>query len=261
LSADPLRPSQPLYDALAPDYENHFAVPHRRAYDDLAWERVRSLLPADGPIVDAGCGVGRWARRLLALGYEVTGIEQAPGMIAELRRRPPGSGFTLVEGSMADAELPPEAGMVLAMGSLQYTPSPEETVRRLAGWLRPGGVLAVLVDSLVGLVLELLRDGRTEEAVERLATRRGVWVQEGLGADLHLLDRARLADAFSSAGLVDVRAGGLLVTAAPLGTPVVAERLRADREGHLALERRLMAEPVLADVGKHLLVTGRRPSP
>jgi trans-aconitate methyltransferase len=53
---------------------------------------------------------------------------------------------------MTDAGLPAEAGMVLAMGSLQYTADPEAAIAHLAGWLRPGGVLAVLVDSLVGLV-------------------------------------------------------------------------------------------------------------
>jgi SAM-dependent methyltransferase len=252
-----LRPSQPLYDALAPHYDDHFAVPHRAAYDDLAWERTLTLLPdPPGPIVDAGCGVGRWARRLLPMGYAVTGVEHSPGMIAELRRRPPGAGFTLVEASMDEAELPPTAGLVLAMGSLQYTADPAASVARLAGWLGPGGTLAVLVDSLVGLVLELLRDGRTEEALERLATRRGVWTQEGRSADLHLLDRASLTAAFDAAGLTGIKAEGLLVTATPLGRAGLSDRLAADRDGHLALERRLAAAPVLADVAKQLLVTG-----
>lgn len=257
--SEPLRPSQPLYDLLAPEYDEHFAVPHRRAYDDLAWERVRALLPPDGVVVDAGCGIGRWARRLTALGYAVTGIEQSPGMLAELRRRPPGPGFTLVEGSMTEVDLPPEAGAVLAMGSLQYTSSPEDTIRRLAGWLRPGGVLAILVDSLVALVLELLRDGRDEEALQRLATRRGVWRLAGREADLHLLDRARLEAAFAAAGLEEVCVEGLLVTASALGRDGLTARLDGDREELLGLERRLEAEPLLADVGKQLLATGRRP--
>lgn len=255
-----MRPSRPLYDALAPGYEEHFAVPHRRAYDDLAWEQTVALLP-DPPdrIVDAGCGVGRWARRLQTRGYAVTGVEQSPGMIAALRDRPPGAGFTLVQSSMTEAELPPEAGMVLAMGSLQYTPDPEAAIAHLAGWLRPGGVLAVLVDSLVGLVLELLREGREQEALERLATRRGVWRRHGLEADLHLLDRARLEAAFGAAGLTGMRTRGLLVTAAPLGRDELTRRLSSGREAHLALERRLLDSPLLADTGKQLLITGRRP--
>jgi SAM-dependent methyltransferase len=203
--------------------------------------------------------VGRWARRLVYLGYRVIGIEQSPGMIAELRRRPPGPGFTLVEASMADVTLPATAGMVLALGSLQYTDDPEQVLRRLAGWLRPGGVLAVLVDSLVGLVLELLCDGRYNEALDRLATRRGVWAHGGHEADLHLFDRARLEAAFISAGLCEIRTDGLLVTATALGRERLTACLDQNREGHLELERRLGADPVLADVSKQLLVTGRRP--
>jgi len=254
-----LRSSRPLYDALAAGYADHFAVPHRRAYDDLAWEQVVQRLPEPpARIVDAGCGVGRWARRLQTRGYAVTGIEQSPGMIAALRADPPGPAFTLIEASMTDAELPPEAGMVLAMGSLQYTEDPEATIAHLAGWLRPGGVLAVLADSLVGLVLELLRDGREEEALHRLATRRGVWRQHGREADLHLLDRARLEAAFTAAGLTGIRTHGLLVTAAPLGRDELTRRLTTDGKAHLALERRLLESPLLADTGKQLLVIGHR---
>ena len=75
--------SSALYDSLASRYEEHFAVPYRRAYDDLAWELVQPLLPrVPGRIVDIGCGIGRWAGRLLDLGHHVVGIEPAPRMAA-----------------------------------------------------------------------------------------------------------------------------------------------------------------------------------
>ena len=254
-----MRPSQALYSALAPAYREHFEVAHRRAYDALAWKRVRCVLPERGPVVDAGCGVGRWVPRLLGLGYEVIGIEQAPGMIDQARRAGYGPGFTLIEGSMETAGLPYEsAGLVLALGSLQYTADPAATLRRLAGWVRPGGTVVVLVDSLVALVIELLRDGRAEEAVERLRTRVGCWTVAGHDAEMHLLDAARLRQAFEGAGLRDVEVVGLLSTAAPLGCERLNERLAQDWDGHLELERELSAHPVLADVGKQLLATGRK---
>jgi SAM-dependent methyltransferase len=254
-----MRSSQPLFDALAPTYHEHFEVPHRRAYDDLAWERVEELLPQGGPVVDAGCGVGRWARQLLAAGYDVIGIEQAPRMVAELRRSSPGASFTLLEQSMDSADLPEASvGMVLAMGSLQYTAEPQETVRRFARWVRPGGVVAVLVDSLIGLVVELLRAGKGGEALERARTRMGVWSVDAQEADLHLLDRARLERIFERAGLEQVEVCGLLVTGTALGREELAACLAQDREAHLLLERELLREAILADLGKHLLAFGRR---
>jgi SAM-dependent methyltransferase len=256
-----MRSSVALFDALAAGYDEHFRVAHRRAYDDLAWERVTALLPAPpGPVVDAGCGVGRWTARLLDLGYEVVGLEQAPAMAAEARRRHPDDRFTLVEGPMEEAELPPgSAAMVLAMGSLQYTADPAATLARLAAWLRPGGVACVLVDSLVALILELLRDGRSEEALDRLRSRRGVWAQAGQVADLHLLDRAGLERAMVAAGLREVQVVGLLVGVTALGRAAFLDRLAADPEGQLALERALAGAPVMADAGKQLFASGRRP--
>jgi SAM-dependent methyltransferase len=257
-----MRSSVPLFDSLAAGYDEHFQATHRRAYDDLAWERVTALLPPPPELViDAGCGVGRWARRLVGLGYQVIGLEQAPAMVAELRRRPIGDGFTLVEGPMETAALhQSQAGMALAMGSLQYTADPAAMLARMARWVRRGGVVCVLVDSLVALVLELLREGRTEEALERLQSRRGLWVQGSHAADLHLFDRAGLAQLMAAAGLESVRVVGLLISASALGRDALAARLATDPAGQLALERALAANPVMADTGKHLFASGRRPA-
>jgi SAM-dependent methyltransferase len=257
-----VRSSAAVFDALAGVYDEHFAVPHRAAYDRLAWERIEAILPLGAAtIVDAGCGVGRWAERLVALGHRVIGIEPAPAMAREARWRLATPSFRLIEGRMEDVDLGrPEADVVLAMGSLQYTRDPEEAVARLATWARPGGFVFALVDSLAALVIELLRAGRTGEALLRLRERRGVWRGDGgHEADLHLLDCARLEGAFAAAGLVDVRITGLLVGATALGREALTDALLADPERQLAVERELAAHSALADVGKQLLASGRRP--
>jgi SAM-dependent methyltransferase len=251
--------SAALYDALAPSYEEHFGVAHRQAYDDLAWELVSALLPAaPARVVDVGCGVGRWARRLIELGHTVVGIEPAPAMAALARQHLAARRFELVEQVMEAVDLPVgQADLVLAMGSLQYAHEPERVLPRLARWVRPGGAVAVVVDSLVALVLELLAAGREAEALERLATRQGTWVQDGRRADLHLFDAERLRAAFRGAGLTGVEVRGLLVGWSALGRQRTLDRLATDRAGHLALERVLGASPVLADLGKQLYAAGR----
>ena len=257
-----MRSSAPLYDALAADYDAHFAAPHRRAYDDLAWEVCAEVIgAAPAHVVDVGCGVGRWAARLVAAGHRVTGIEPAPAMAAAARRRLAGSDVTLIECGVEDAALPPgSADVVLAMGSLQYTLDPAAAIARCAGWLRPGGAVCVLVDSRQALVLELLAAGRTDEALERLATRRGVWQVGPHAADLHLLDAAELAAAVRGAGLAVERLAGLLVGASAHGRAGLLTRLERDYPAQLAAERRLAAEPALADLGKQLLITARKPA-
>jgi SAM-dependent methyltransferase len=257
----PSAASVPLYNALAPSYDQHFAVPHRRAYDDLAWELVQPLLP-DGSarIVDVGCGIGRWARRLVGLGHFVVGIEQAPAMAAMARDLVASGRFELHEMPMEEAVLPErQADLVLAMGSLQYCVDPEQTLQRLGRWARPGGWVVVLVDSLISLALELLAAGKEDEALLRLETRRATWIQGGLQADYHLFNKDRLERAFEDAGLVDIRVRGLLVGWSALGRERMFRRLTDKRDRQMALERRLAGSALLADVGKQLYVSGRVP--
>lgn len=262
----PWRSSVALYDSLADSYDDHFAVPHRAAYDELAWEAVVARLPTDpGVVIDAGCGSGRWSRRFLDLGHRVIGIEQAPAMVAAAHRRIGASAdFRLVDGDMATVEsrvlVPGEAALVVAMGSVQYTPDPRATIARLARWARPGATVAVLVDSLAALVLELTAGGRADEAGERGRTGRGVWTAGGRSADVHLFDRTTLGDALRAAGLVDVEVRGLLVGASALGRVGLTAALAADRAAVIARERQLSLVPALADTGKQLLALGLRPA-
>jgi SAM-dependent methyltransferase len=251
-----------LFDGLASHYDDHFLVPHRSAYDELAWERVVELLPtAPGRIIDAGCGSGRWAARICSRGHRLLGIEAASAMVALARRRGLGDAFTIIEGSMELVDLPEgSADLVLAMGSVQYTEDPARTIRRLATWAKPGGWVCILVDSLVALVVELLRSGRQDEAARRMATRIGTFSQVGLEADHHLIDRTELEGLLVGGGLADVTVAGLIVSATIVGTERFSERLRLDHDRQMAHERELMQEPLLADLGKHLLATGRRPA-
>src|SRR5207237_4089329 len=118
------RRSEPLYDLLAPTYEQHFAVPHRTAYDTLAWELCSGWLPpAPADVVDVGCGIGRWSGRLTGLGYTVVGIEPAPLMAQRARDRlGDDERFRLLEVRVEHAELAAgSVDAVLAQASLQYT--------------------------------------------------------------------------------------------------------------------------------------------
>jgi SAM-dependent methyltransferase len=250
-----------FYEPMAAGYDEEFEVAHRRLYDDLAWERVLALL-GDGParVVDAGCGTGRLSARLVAAGHAVLGLEPTPSMADAAAARWMADRFELQRAGIEDAVVEPgTADLVMAMGSVQFTEDPIASIRRMVHWVRPGGHLVVLCDSLSSLVHELLRNGDVEQALERGRSRRALWVRGGLAVEHHLLDAVRLRGAFLSAGLDQVTVSGLLVAFTTMGRD---EWMRAAVEHHAELtdlERSLSTIEEMADSGKQLLAVGRVP--
>jgi SAM-dependent methyltransferase len=132
--------------------------PTIRAYDEdpagfsADWEAH----PADGDLrglvaehfgpgrtADVGCGSGRDTAWLASAGFDVTGYDASPGLIAEARRLHPGVGFEV-------AALPELAGVpagafgnVLCETVIMHLPADliGESVGRLVSLLRPAGTL------------------------------------------------------------------------------------------------------------------------
>lgn len=249
-----------FYSRLAPTYRDDFEVPHRKAYDRLAREAVEGSLSPASTVVDVGCGVGRWAEWLVAAGHTVTGVEPSPAMAAAARAAGLGPAFSVLDADADSAEIHDgSADVVVAMGSVQYSPDPAASITRMARWLRPGGHLWVLVDSLGGLVHELLRGGDPVEAQQRATTRRARFAHGDVAVEHHLFDAHGIGRALTDAGMVDVEVRGLLVAWNARPREEAQATLRDNWESSLALERELAVIPALADLGKQLLAHGVAP--
>jgi ubiquinone/menaquinone biosynthesis C-methylase UbiE len=97
---------------------------------------------APGTAVDAACGTGRLAARLVVRGYDVTGVDDSPEMLALARARVPGATFR--HGDLR--QLPVSDGSAdLVVSGLALTHVPELGVAfgELARVLRPGGTAIV----------------------------------------------------------------------------------------------------------------------
>jgi SAM-dependent methyltransferase len=65
-------------------------------------DAIHAAIRADGSVLDLGCGTGRFARALAALGHEVVAVDHEPAMLEELRGA---DGITAVLGDLESLSL------------------------------------------------------------------------------------------------------------------------------------------------------------
>ena len=133
----------------ASGFDDGFGHSIRTAAERAAWDRIFDLvLPGHRPLdaLDAGCGTGFLSFELAARGHRVTGVDFAPAMLTEARRKAAERAVS-VRFEEADAEhLPfPAASFDLAISRhlLWTLPHPEVAIDEWIRVLRPGGRLVV----------------------------------------------------------------------------------------------------------------------
>jgi len=142
----------------------------------VAWDGVRAVLDdagAQARIVDVGGGTGGFAVPLAELGHRVQVIDPSPDALASLDRRARERGVadlvTGQQGDLADlAGLVDEADLVLCHGVLEMVDDPAASLAAIAGVLRPGGHLSLLVAQRHAAVVARAMAGHFQAARELL---------------------------------------------------------------------------------------------
>lgn len=165
------------------NYSRYYDLLYRHKDYQGEAEYIHSLIEKHRPgartLLDLGCGTGRHASLLAERGYDVTGVDRSPDMLAEARARGARGGRTeFVEGDLRSARLGREFDVVVSLFHvLSYQTTNADLAAAFAtlrAHLAPGGLF--IFDCWYGpAVLNLrpavrvlrLEDDRT--AVTRLA--------------------------------------------------------------------------------------------
>jgi ubiquinone/menaquinone biosynthesis C-methylase UbiE len=225
---DPIKEQVAAYwNRRAAQFDEDFGHGIRTLAERAAWDRILDfVLPVGGgrlETLDIGCGTGFLSLELAFRGYRVTGVDFAPAMVAQARKKAAKCRVSITFQE-ADAEQLPFAGgcFDIAVGRhlLWTLPHPEQVMDEWVRVLRPGGRL-IIVESRADISV----------SPEPLDKARSSPEYAAIGDRLPFLagwPRDEIEKLFIARGLVDI-AGD------PLLDLVAAEAKRMQEEG---LERR-----------------------
>lgn len=107
--------------------------------------RLRYIEPwaSSGRLLDVGAAGGAFVAEAAARGFDASGIEPVPSFARAAREE---LGVDVREGALADVELEQDAYRAITLWHvLEHIPQPVQALRRLAGALAPGGIVALEV--------------------------------------------------------------------------------------------------------------------
>jgi S-adenosylmethionine-dependent methyltransferase len=125
---------------------------------------LRDLGAAPLKVLDAGCGLGQVAHRLLEIGHQVTLCDVSSEMIREAQSEIPEhlhANARFIHSSFQDlaAHHAGEFDLVVCHAVLEWIHAPEEAVVRLAELCRPGGILSLMFYNRDALIFRNLIRG------------------------------------------------------------------------------------------------------
>lgn len=179
--------SRQIWNAEAAVFDNE---PDHGLHDPhilTAWTKLlQTHLPSGKTqVLDIGCGTGSLSVVLAGLGYDVTGIDFAPEMIARAQQKAGTSGYPITFHVMDAAfpQLEPHQFDVIVCRHLLWAlPQPDQVLRRWVDLLKPDGRLLLIEGywfTNAGLhapqIVDALPSSLTDISVHNLSDQPALW--------------------------------------------------------------------------------------
>lgn len=95
-------------------------------------------------VLEAGCGAGPFTEILLSAGARVFACDLSSAVEANYENNSRAPNYFVCQADIRSLPVAPAAfDVVLCLGVVQHTPDPAQTIRALASYLKPGGMLVL----------------------------------------------------------------------------------------------------------------------
>lgn len=204
--------------------------------------------------LDAGGGLGQMSEWLLEGGHDVDYFDVSADMVERTRARLSDAQqgrFSVQQASVFDFQAQRQYDLVVLHAVLEWLEQPQAALARALDWVRPGGVLGLMVYNRHMLALRNLMRGTLAKVRD-----------DQLGGDgrsltpISPLDPASVRGQLEEAGYTVISQAGIR-TFSDLTEPTVLSWY--EEADILAMERQLCEQVPYRDLGRYVLFLARRP--
>ena len=257
---------QRYHDRVAGRYDQVYDDAYWQWHDALTWDHLKAHLPAETarPVLDLGCGTGKWAIKLAKSGYRPTCVDLSAAMLERARRRFAGTGLEdrvrFVQADLVDLSSLPRAeySLAVALGEpIGCAAHPAKALKEIRRRLIDGGVLVASFDNRWAAIDYYLDRGQSEELAEFLTTGLTHWLTRETAErfPIHTYSPGQLTRLLDQAGydLIDMIGKTVLPMRHHRGR--LAEPV--ERRRWMKIEKRLWRDPAAIGRAAHLQVAAR----
>ncbi|WP_319471237.1 class I SAM-dependent methyltransferase [uncultured Pseudodesulfovibrio sp.] len=236
-------------------------------YNDNWWAHISPLLDEikGGKILEAGCGTGRWAERLVPMGFDLVLSDFSPNMIAKAREHAAKLGyekdarFEVLDVCDLHSLTDDSFDMVISTGEpITLCADPEQAIAEYCRVVRPGGYVLCDAGNRIRKAYDLATKKPSAKILQVLET--GQYTSAN-GMELHLLSPEILTGIFAKLGMELKTLAGIT----PMGTfppdPLMTKALEDD-DTYRAMEtinREYATRPEIINLSHRLIAVARKP--
>lgn len=270
-------PNRRYHDRIASRYDSIYDDPFWEFHDRITWNHLKSFLPKNPatPVMDLGCGTGKWGLKLLKVGYPTTFSDLSGNMLQEVQKKldtwsqqpdlsAKAARATVRQADATDLRSFPENHfeLVTAMGDVvSICPDAARCLSEVHRLLKPGGTFVFTVDNHLAAIDHFIASGNLQALASFIKTGRTEWLTQNTAErfGVHMFTPAQIEALVKKSGFETISRIGKTVIPARENRKIFEEH--GAIETLVELETLLQKDPAAAARASHFQIAARRSMP
>ena len=259
--------NESFHDRVARKYDEIYTGARWDMWYELSWAPMKAYLPQDlrAPVLDLGCGTGKYGLRVAKTGYAVTLSDLSRGMLEVSRQKAAALNLNarveFLKADVMDLSALPRDHFALAIAQgdvLSFAAQPGKALKEIRKVLRPEAILIASLDQTLAAIDHYAEKADLAGLEKLLKTGEMEWLAHDINErfPVHTYTPEKLRELFETAGFEVLDLFGKTV----LPMKKLESLLAADAnyEQIMALEKKLCRIPSAMGRASHLQITARR---